>query len=73
VGFLLTVSAGEPRPGAATYLLVFGDPTAWAVLLIVGLIRYGTPSLWLLLLVPIAFCQLAALLFIAILFGGFGH
>jgi len=73
VGFLLTASAGEPRPGVATYLLVFGNPAAWAVLFIVGLIRYRAAALWLLLLAPIALYKLAALMFIAILSCGIGH
>ncbi|HEY7548330.1 MAG TPA: hypothetical protein VH913_02305 [Hyphomicrobiaceae bacterium] len=74
-GFVVSVAVGLPHSNLAViYLFFFGNAAAWMILFALGLRWYGKPALWLLLVAPFAFYQVAFFYFVMCLLGGLcGH
>jgi hypothetical protein len=71
-GFAVSVAVGMPDSNhlAVAYLFFFGNAAAWMILFALGLRWYGKQALWLLLVAPFAFYQVAFFYFIFCLLGG---
>jgi hypothetical protein len=77
-GFVVSVAVGpqglQSSGVAVVCLFFFGNAAVWAVLFVLALRWYGMPALWLLLVAPFGFYQVAVFWFVFCLLGGLcGH
>ena len=73
-GFVLSVatrdsSLSDHSSVAVVNLFFFGNATAWTILFVVGLLRYGIAALWLLVVAPFAFYQVGLFVLLVLFFG----